>query len=390
MKKDKVLENVKIVRKYFDYLRERKGYAQTTIDKYATDIAQFEKYSEMKNFKAFNSKIAKGFKNYIYDFKKRNGTNYSVKSRSEKLKSVREFLLWLYDQPGYRSHLNINYIKYLQVNRSERNAITSSRKYKKTPKYADAWILIDSIPNKLEIDRRDKALISLSLLTGLRPDSIRSLCIKNIDIKNMIVILDTLNEVDAKFGKYNEIMILPFDLWIYGNISDWISELINKKEFMDNDPVFPKTEMNNSNNHFGFKPENVTKEFWKNTGQINKIFRERAIEAGVTPHTPYGYRRLNAQHARRYATNMEEYSAISQNLGHSETEITEIHYGNMGPEKRKEILEKMQFDITPEEEREEEKNKLDEVLNYIKNKEKNKKKKKRKKKKSKKVIVTNK
>ncbi len=365
MKKNEVLENVKIIRKYFEYLRENRGYAQTTIDKIATDIAQFEKYIGMRNFKSFNSKIAKGYKVYIYEFKKKDGTNYSIKSKSEKLKSVREFLLWLYDQAGYRSHLNINYIKYLQVNRAERNAITSSRRYKKTPTFADAWIVIDTIPSVLEIDRRDKALLSLSLLTGLRPGTLRSLCIKNIDLKNMIVTIDTINEVDAKFGKYNEVVILQFDVWIYDNIVSWVTELITKKGFNGDDPVFPMTEMKNHDGHFGFNPENVTNKFWKNNGQINKIFKERFVEAGLIPHTPYGFRRLNAQHARRYTTNMEEYSAISQNLSHSETEITEIHYGNLNPVERKEILKKLNFDMTPEQVKNEDRKKMDVVIEYI-------------------------
>lgn len=359
------LENVIIIRKYLDYLKEADGAAPSTLGMRTNAIAQFENFINYKNFKVFNNGIAKRFKQHLYDYRKNDGESLSIATVKERFNSIRDFLLWLYNQPGYRSHIKITDINYLKITRNDQNAITSSSRFKKTPKFDEALALIHSIPSTNEIDRRDRAIISFTILTGIRADTLRSLRLVDVDLLNMTVKLDSIHGVNTKFGKYNEVVILPFKEELLDIVRLWIKELITDKDFSNKDPLFPMTKMNNTKNHFGFNPTEVKNEFWKKTGPINKIFKERAAAANLPMYTPHSFRRLNFQYARQFVDSMDELSAISQNLGHTSIEISDSYYGNVSTDERKVILEKMRFDKTPAERKNEDSLKIDEMYKKI-------------------------
>lgn len=360
------LQNVKMIRKYLVYLKEAPGLHKDTIIDRMTEIAHYEKFINWRDFKVFNEKIAIEYKRYWIDYKKSNGQSYIKKTVQNKLKAIRELYLWLYLMPGYRSHINPLHIKYLKLDKKTLNALATSNKFKKTPTFEEAQILIRSISNNSEIDRRDRALIAFTLLTGIRAKTLITLKIGDVDLKKYTVKIDFLEGTDTKFGKSNIVCILPYDQEYTTVIEDWINELINVKGFKYTDPLFPMTAMNNSPGTYCLSASKVKPMPWKSIGAVEKIFKDRAIHAKLPYYTPQGFRRLHYQHGRKYATNMEQQSALSQNISHSTIEVSETNYGYIDPPKRFEILSKMRFDKSPEELRNDESSKLNEIYDFVK------------------------
>ena len=106
--------------------------------------------------------------------------------------------------------------------------------------------------------------------------------------------------------------------------------------------------------------------FWKSISAVEKIFKDRAVKAKLPYYTPHSFRRLNVEYARKFAGDMEVYSAVSQNLGHSNIGITDGGYGQFEPERRCEILSKMRFDKSPEELKTDESSILHEIHDIVK------------------------
>lgn len=362
------LENVKIIRKYLDYLKEAEGLVKETVSDRASVIAHYEKFIDWRNFKVYNEKIAIQYKQSLIDYKNSNDQPHLKNTIQNKLRAIRELHLWLYQQPGYRRHINPLHINYLRLDRKTLNAIATSKKFKKTPTFEEAQILIRSISNNCEIDRRDRALIAFTFLTGIRANSLKLIKLGDVDLKTFTVELNPLDGTDTKFGKYNVVCILPYDIKLLEYIVEWIEELLSLKKFKISDPLFPMTKMENSPGTYCLNPSEVKPQFWKKTSAINKIFRDRANQANLPYYPPHSFRRLHYQHGRKYATNMEQQSALSQNISHNSIEISESYYGNIPPPKRFEILSKMRFDKLPEEQKEEVSSKIDKILELLKGK----------------------
>ena len=127
------LENIKIIRKYFVYLKEAMGLNEATVNNRMIQIAHYEKFINWRNFKVFNEKIAQDYKQYCIDYKKSNGLYIQKKTVQNKLKAIRELYLWLYNMPMYRSHINLTHINYLKLDRNTLSAISTSSEFKETP-----------------------------------------------------------------------------------------------------------------------------------------------------------------------------------------------------------------------------------------------------------------
>lgn len=127
------IENIKIIRKYFVYLKEAVGLNTAAIDNRMFAIAHYEKFINWRDFKVFNENIAQDYKQYCIDYKKSNGLSIQKKIVQNKLKAIRELYFWLYRMPAYQSHINLTHINYLKLDRKTLSAISMSIELKVTP-----------------------------------------------------------------------------------------------------------------------------------------------------------------------------------------------------------------------------------------------------------------
>jgi site-specific recombinase XerD len=59
------LENERIKRQYFAYLKEAKRHSESTVDAAAKALSRFEEYTQYRDFKAFHFEQAIAFKQYL-------------------------------------------------------------------------------------------------------------------------------------------------------------------------------------------------------------------------------------------------------------------------------------------------------------------------------------
>jgi integrase/recombinase XerD len=99
-------ENEHIKHAYFHHLRAARGRSPTTVAMAAAAIHQFERSTGYRPFKKFHIEQAAAFVRMLYDQRTaREEKPLSKATIPQTLNAVRKFILWLAEQPGYRSRI---------------------------------------------------------------------------------------------------------------------------------------------------------------------------------------------------------------------------------------------------------------------------------------------
>ncbi|MEM1360409.1 MAG: hypothetical protein AAGF94_01680 [Pseudomonadota bacterium] len=100
-------ENERIKRAYLIFLREAKGQDESSLDKVAAALLDFETAISFRSFKAFHREWATKFKTHLTKRKNmRTGKPLGVTTRDATLRLVKAFIEWLSTQPGYKSRIS--------------------------------------------------------------------------------------------------------------------------------------------------------------------------------------------------------------------------------------------------------------------------------------------
>jgi len=350
------MENIKyknevIKRRFFDYLRNsKKGYSDKSIECCEKAIWLWEDFSHEADFAKFNQTVAKDFKKWLKNKKKRNSKeNISLSYCYDNLRFLRLFFDWLSKQAGYKSKINQTAIDYLNLSKKEnRQAIQAPRRQQ--PSLDELKRVIEGIEVKNEIDRRDKALISLMFLTGIRITAISSLPMKSFDRENKIIDQDPKLGVMTKNSKRITSALIPFSYKEpLSYFLEWFDYLKNKKSFKPTDPIFPATKRENGrdkNNLGYYNTGKVEAVFWKSQTSIRKIFDKRFKKAGVKYYHPHSLRHLLVKEISKIPLTEEQKKALSQNLGHEDVGTTfgSYGYGQIADDRQVEIIRNINFD----------------------------------------------
>ena len=136
------------------------------------------------------------------------------------------------------------------------------------------------MPVDTEIDRRNRALVAFTLLTGARDSAIASLKLKHVDRAPSCIYQDA-REVRTKFSKTFTTYFFPVGDEISQIIADWVTYLRQDKLWGNDDPLFSATHVVvGSNRQFeavGLKPSHSS-----SATPIRAIFREAFGGAGLT------------------------------------------------------------------------------------------------------------
>ena len=186
------------------------------------------------------------------------------------LRHLRKFFTWLVREPGYKSRIKPNAIDYLKITEREERMASQSvpRNY---PSLEYVRQLVDSIVIRNEIDLRDRALISFTLLTGMRDRAIASLPLRCFDDENLVIIQNPRQGVETKFVKLIPTTLFRFDEKMLGFIIDW-SRHLKAKGFGAQNPLFPRAKLDQSSGNLSFQsPTEVEAKFWHGAGRIREI-----------------------------------------------------------------------------------------------------------------------
>jgi integrase len=187
-----------------------------------------------------------------------------------------------------------------------------------------------------DIERRDRALIAFTIMTGARDGATASFKLRHIDIHQGQIDQDA-REVRTKFAKSFVTTFFPVGDDIRAVVADWVAYLRTDKLWGLDDPLFPATKVAVGDN-LRFEAVGLDRKHWSNAGPIRTIFKEAFTTAGLPYFNPHSFRKTLALLGGQKCKTPEEYKAWAQNLGHEDVLTTFRSYGDVSSHRQVEIM----------------------------------------------------
>jgi integrase len=347
-------KNERIKRDYVRYLREADRKSEATIRSIEKAIRRFELHTGFDDFADFNRDQAVSFKTDLAAAA--DGTKGLSKATIlSTVRALQRFLTWLAYQSGFKQKIKLGDIAYLNLSEKDVRA-AKAPKFRDFPTLEQIRKVIFTMPASTEDERRDRALLAFTILSGMRDRAIASLRQKHVDLARKLILQDP-NEVRTKFSKRIDTFFFPVGDDIERVVVEWVAYLREVRAFGNDDPVFPKTNMVNDPDE-GFIAEGVGREFWADAAPIRATFRRAFEGAGLRYYSPHTFRSTLVQIGEQHCRTPEEFKAWSQNLGHEHVLTTFTSYGRVSVHRQGELVRSVQ-------ERESENTKLDRILELV-------------------------
>jgi integrase/recombinase XerC len=331
--------NERIKRQYFTYLKEAKRHGEQTVDAAAKALDRFEEYTQHRDFHTFHIDQAINFKKRLAGQKGlRSGKELSKATLHATLTQLRRFFQWLALQSGYKSRLSYSDADYFNLSDKD-TRIARARREQKVPTLEQIRHVINSMPAATEIEKRNRALIAFTLLTGARDGAIASIKLKHVDLTVGSVDQDA-REVNTKFGKTFTTFFFPVGADVRRIVADWAFYLRQNKLWGNEDPLFPCTRIAVGNG-LQFEVSGLERRHWRSASPIRAIFREAFVGTGMPYFNPHSFRNTLVQLGQHLCKSPEQFKAWSQNLGHEKVLTTFMNYGEVGYQRQAEIIREL-------------------------------------------------
>jgi integrase len=243
------------------------------------------------------------------------------------LAAARRFFIWLYEHgKEYRS------LKLAWINKLKAKRLSDVPQTKEYVTYEEI-LEIAQAPAENVMERRIRAAAVFMYLSGIRIGAFVTLPIKAVDIENRFVYQYPSMGVHTKNNKSAKTILYP------------IPELIEVVRAWDQEikKVLPE-------DGFWFTPLSP------DTGEINPNCREPndnrvtlarknltdwMKKVGLPYHSPHKFRHGHVHYGQAHSKTQEDYKAVSQNVMHSTTGITDQFYSNMDDGVKKSRIDSM-------------------------------------------------
>ena len=332
-------DNERLKRAYFQFLREARGCAPSTVGKVAEALLRFEDALGFKPFISIVIDDARRFKDKLEHAKNaKTGKPFSAALRVNVLSSVRAFLHWIADRPGYKSHISHSDAAYFGPSMKDAR-IARARRPVPAPTIEQALHTFGHMPALTMIERRNRAFFALMVLTGARISAAASLTIGHIDLVQGCVWQDA-RDVDTKGSKTFTTWFFPVERIYFDCLAAWIAKLRKGLLFGPTDPLFPRSEMRVSPLR-GFECVGLSRKPFTGDDSLRKVIKAAFAAAGLPAFSPHRFRNPLQNHSNRFCQTPAEIKAWSLNFGHSNIRTTIDDYGRISPERQGEIITKM-------------------------------------------------
>ena len=331
--------NERIKRKYFAFLKEAKRHSEPTIDAAAKALNRFEVYSKFRDFKTFHFEQAIAFKRHLAEQKgQRSGKKLSKATLHATLNQLKRFFKWLSREPGYKSRIQYSDAEYFNLSDKD-TRIATAKRHQKAPTMEQIKHVISVMPSDTEIEKRNRALIAFTLLTGARDSAIASMKLKHVDLIAGCVNQDA-REVQTKFSKTFTTYFFPVGREIHDVLVEWMSFLKDEKLWGTDDPLFPSTRIEVGASQ-QFEAVGLDRKHWSTASPIRTIFRNAFTAAGLPYFNPHSFRNTLVRFGEQVCKTPEQFKAWSQNLGHEKVLTTFLSYGEVACQRQGEIIREL-------------------------------------------------
>ncbi len=333
--------NEQAKRRFFEHLSGGEGFASKSVSTFAEAVGQWQQFSKNDDFVNFDRSKAVEFVTWQKTrLTKAKGGQLGLTTQYNYLRRIKRFFTWLSQQKEYKK-IKKDDIDYLRLPRKEARIATAGTT-RPMPTFEEVKRIIMSIHPKSEIDERDRAILSLALITGMRISAIATLKIKNFNRAEKLFDQNPGDGVLTKNSKKILTTFFPIG-WDEPErfFLDWYDHLVSKGARPDN-PIFPSTLKGFSGKN-DYSKTLVSDKSWASSSGARKIFEKRCKAAGVPYFNPHSFRHLIVNYMSKARLTEEEKKAISMNLGHENVGTTfgSYGYGNMTPIDAVKIVQKL-------------------------------------------------
>jgi len=329
-------DNERIKRKYFGYLKEAMRHSEATVDAAAMALDRFETDTKHRDFKAFRQEQAIAFKRHLAEQNgQRSGERLSKATLYATVAQLKRFFQWLAREPGYKSRIQYSDAEYFNLSDND-TRIATARREQKAPTLEQIKHVINAMPSDTDIERRNRALVAFTILTGARDRAIASTKLKHVDLVENCLYQDA-REVRTKLSKTFTTYFFPVGDDLRGIVAEWVCYLREKKVWGNDDPLFPATLVKVGPTR-QFEVSGLERKHWSNATPIRKVFREAFANAGLQYFNPHSFRNTLVRLGQEVCKTPEEFKAWSQNLGHEQVLTTFLSYGEVPCDRQGEII----------------------------------------------------
>lgn len=331
--------NERIKRKYAEHLALGLGKSETSVDKALAAIARFEESTRWKDFSTFRIEQAKAFRARLAaETSGATGRPLSKGTITATLKALRSFFRWLALERGYRRKLQPNDADWFTPSLRD-DRIARSAPERPSPSLEQARHALLRMPGETSLEKRDRAVFALLLLTGVRVGALIGLKMRHVDVADRLLIQDP-REVHVKFGKRISTWFLPVGADVEAILSDYVRFLAEDLLWGPDDPLFPATRMERGETG-AFAPAGLERRPWRSAGPVRAIIGGAFAAQGLPEYGPHSFRKTLTRLGERMCSGPEEFKAWSQNLGHEDMMTTFRSYGELTVDRQREVIGRM-------------------------------------------------
>lgn len=328
-------KNERLKRRFLEYRKFARQLSEKTLDREIAALERFDVWNGRKDFARFHIEQAMGFRTHLEQSKTNTGKPLGKSTMRSVLATLREFILWLSQQDGFRSRIKAADADYFNLSRRD-EAEARAAPPRPAPSINQAKRAFEIMPSETPQQKRDKAVFALLCLTGIRVAALVSLKIKHVDLQEQSVTQNP-REVATKFGKTIDTFFAKGFDEAETALADWMGYCDEVALYGPDDPLFPATAIAAISNS-GFAATGFTRDHWKTTEPVRKIVRIAFEAAGVPNYGPHAFRHMLARHAAKHCTSVAELVATSQNLGHTDVLTTLRSYGQISRDEQRKLI----------------------------------------------------
>lgn len=329
-------ENERIKRSYRLHLKAARGLSDASIDVANAAIHRFEESTAFRPFKKFHFEQAIAFRRWLDEARnERTGNPISKATALQVLNSLRAFFLWLAEQPGYRSRIRHSDADYFRLSEKD-TRVAKATKARSVPTPEQIESVLERSPVATVLERRNRAIVAFTWLTGVRDGALVTLKLKHVDLAKQLIDQDP-REVKTKNSKQMRTTFFGVGGSARRIVEEWIAELRRDHLWGNDDPLFPATAIGQDSEQ-QFAAIGLARAHWASADAVQKIFKQLFEGAGLPGFNPHSFRHALAALGERTCRTPEDFKAWSQNLGHAGVVTTFFSYGTVSEQRQAEII----------------------------------------------------
>jgi len=331
-------KNELLKKQYEEYLLHAKYQDVKTVSGIWKNLNLFEEFTEKADFFLLDTQQAMGFKTWLEKRANKHQEPLSISTICSVLKNVREFYYWLASQPSFLKKIDTKAVEYLHLSNKQNRAAQATRE-KYPPTIEEVTKVLGKMSAVSDIEKRDRALIAFTAITGVRDSALISLKQKDLDIKNKTV-WQNPNHVKTKFSKPILTRFVPISPLAEEVALEWAQHCSDKLKLRSNDPLFPSSQIVTKPETMKFEVVGLSREHWANAQPVRTVFKAAFTEAGLPYYNPHLFRKMIVKWAMKNCSQYE-FKAISQNIGHEYCMTTYNVYGKISDYEQVEAIGKI-------------------------------------------------